>query len=113
MFRKGKNLRWTIKIRYLIVQANTSYNILLGRPFLNHLEAIVSTPYLAMKFPSVSGDIIIVHVDQKVTREFYEGSLKVEPTNGEWSKKNPLFQRGSIRLPLWTLSPRGMTSSWN
>ncbi|XP_020220974.1 uncharacterized protein LOC109803701 [Cajanus cajan] len=41
-----------IKVRYVVVHANTSYNILLGRPSLNKLRAIVSTPHLAMKFPS-------------------------------------------------------------
>jgi len=49
-----------------IVEANTSYNILLGRPSLYHLGAIVSTPHLVMKFPSVSGNILTVHVDLKV-----------------------------------------------
>ena len=70
----------TINIRYLLVNANTSYNILLGRPSINRLKAIVSTPHLAMKFPSVNGDIATVHVDQKIARECYVASLKVEPT---------------------------------
>ncbi|XP_068475223.1 uncharacterized protein [Phaseolus vulgaris] len=70
----------TINIRYLLVNANTSYNILLGRPSINKLKAIVSTPHLAMKFPSVNGDIATVHVDQKTARECYVASLKVEPT---------------------------------
>jgi len=34
-----------------------------------------------MKFPSASGDIVIVHVDQKVARKCYVTSLKVDPTN--------------------------------
>jgi len=70
----------TINIRYLLVNANTSYNILLGRPSINRLKAIVSTPHLAMKFPSVNGDIATVHVDQKIARECYVASLKVEST---------------------------------
>jgi len=48
----------TIKIQYLLVDADTSYNVLLGRPSLNLLGAIVSTPHLAMKFPSLAGDNI-------------------------------------------------------
>jgi len=70
----------TLKIRYLVIDANTSYNILLGRSSLNKLGAIVSTPHLAMKFPSLSGDILTIHVDQKVARECYAESLRVEPT---------------------------------
>jgi len=69
----------TIKIRYLVINANTSYNILLGRPSHNRLMAIVSTPHLAMKFPSLAGDNLTVHVDQKEARECYVESLKVEP----------------------------------
>jgi len=71
----------TIKIRYLLVNANTSYNILLGRSSINRLRAIVSISHLVMKFPSASGDIVIVHVDQKVARKCYVTSLKVDPTN--------------------------------
>lgn len=45
--------------------------------------AIVSTPHLAMKFPLVSGDILTVHVDQKVSRECYVKSLRVESLHKE------------------------------
>jgi len=48
----------TIKIRYLVIDANTSYNILLDRSSLNRLGAIVSTPHLAMKYSLPSGDIL-------------------------------------------------------
>jgi len=40
----------------------------------------MSTPHLAMNFPSMTRDIVIVHVDQKIARECYVASLKVEPT---------------------------------
>jgi len=53
-------------VRYPIVEANTSYNILLGRPSLNKLGAIVSTPNLAMKFPIEDGGVPTVHVDKKM-----------------------------------------------
>jgi len=53
----------TIRIWYLAINANTSYNILLERPSTNRLMAIVSTPHLAMKFPSPTGDILTVHVE--------------------------------------------------
>jgi len=69
-FSEGK-ARKIIKVRYLVIDANTSYNILLGRPSSNRLRAIISTPHLAMKSPSLSGDILTVHVDQKLARECY------------------------------------------
>jgi len=49
--------------------------------------AIVSTPHLAMKFPSLSGDILTVHVDQKEAREYYVESLRVEPLRNDRSPK--------------------------
>jgi len=65
----------TLRIRYLVIEANTSYNILLGWSSLNKLGAIVSNLHLAMKFPSLSGDILTIHVDQKIARECYVESL--------------------------------------
>ncbi|XP_014499024.1 uncharacterized protein LOC106760107 [Vigna radiata var. radiata] len=51
-----------ICVRFLLVEANTSYNAILGRPCLNAFGAIVSTPHLAMKFPSGKGEICTVRV---------------------------------------------------
>jgi len=47
----------TVKICYLIVDADTSYNALLGRPLLNRLGVIVSMPHLTMKFPAKDGRV--------------------------------------------------------
>jgi len=69
-----------ILVRYLIVDVNTSYNVLLGRPSLNKLGAIVSTPHLAMKFPTERGDVATVYADQRTTRECYVASLRLSPT---------------------------------
>jgi len=77
-FYEGKSSK-TIKIKYMVIDANTLYNILLGRPSISRLMAIVSTPHLAMKFQSISGDILIVHVDQKLACQCYAESLRVEP----------------------------------
>jgi len=79
-FGEDDSLSKTINVRYLLVNANASYNIPLGRSSINRLKAIVSTSHLAMKFPSVTGDIATVHVDQKTARECYVASLKVELT---------------------------------
>jgi len=75
MFRKGTQTK-TIPIHFLIVDAPTSYNVLLGRPSLNTLGVVVSTPTLAMKFPSPSGDILTVHYNQRLARECYMASLR-------------------------------------
>jgi len=75
VFREGTQTK-AIPIRFLIVDAPTSYNVLLGRPSLNTLGAVVSTPHLAMEFPSPSGDILAIHCDKRLARECYMASLR-------------------------------------
>jgi len=82
-FGEGNRDCRIIKIRYLLVDAETSYNILIGRSSLNKLGATVSTPHLAMKFPadnpSRGREVVTLHVDQKTAREYYAASLKILP----------------------------------
>ncbi|XP_068504417.1 uncharacterized protein [Phaseolus vulgaris] len=44
----------TESIRYLVVNANSAYNILLGRPVLNRLRAMAPTRHMKMKLPDLS-----------------------------------------------------------
>jgi len=90
VFREGTQTK-TIPIRFLIVDAPTSYNILLGRPSLNTLGVVVSTPHLAMKFSSPSGDILTIHYDQRLARECYMASLRPQL---------PIQQTNHIERPL-------------
>ena len=53
-FGQGKLSRSFI-IRYLLVDTNTSYFALIGMKTLKEPGAIVSTPHLTMKFPTLSG----------------------------------------------------------
>jgi len=80
----------TILIRFLIVDAPTSYNVLLDRPSLNTLGEVVSTPYLAMKCPSPSGDILTIHDDQWLARECYMANLRPQL---------PILQTNHIERP--------------
>jgi len=64
---------------YLIIDVDTFYFALIGNKTLNKLEAIVSTPHLKMKFPTLMGEIMTVKVDQKQARQCYVESLKAEP----------------------------------
>ncbi|XP_020208423.1 uncharacterized protein LOC109793373 [Cajanus cajan] len=68
-----------VLVKYLLVDAATSYNILIGRPTLNQLGAVVSTPHLTMKFPGTDGRIIAVKANQQITRQCYAQSLKIAP----------------------------------
>jgi len=68
----------TESIRYLVVNANSAYNILLGRPALNRLRAVSSTSHMKMKLPDLSGKVIVVKSDQEEARKCYKDSLKTK-----------------------------------
>jgi len=68
----------TESIRYLVVNANSAYNILLGRPALNRLRAVPSTRHMKMKLPALSGKVIVIKSDQEEARKCYENSLKTK-----------------------------------
>ncbi|XP_014524451.1 uncharacterized protein LOC106780663 [Vigna radiata var. radiata] len=66
-----------LQVRFLLVEADTSYNALLGRPCLNAFGAIVSTPHLVLKYPDDRGKVCTVRANQKMARECYAAGLKV------------------------------------
>ena len=47
--------RATTTVRFLIVDAPSAYNMLLGRPSLNDIRAILSAYHIVVKFPSANG----------------------------------------------------------
>ena len=65
----------TTTARFLIVDAPSAYNMLLGRPSLNAIKAIPFAYYMMIKFPTVSG-VGMVRGDQRVARECYSASMK-------------------------------------
>ena len=65
----------TTTARFLIVDAPSTYNMLLGRPSLNAIKAIPSAYHMMIKFPTVSG-VGMVRGDQRVARECYLASVK-------------------------------------
>ena len=65
----------TMTARFLVVDAPSAYNMLLGRPSLNAIKAIPSAYHMMIKFPTVSG-VGMVRGDQRVARECYSASIK-------------------------------------
>ena len=65
----------TTAVRFLIVDAPSAYNMLLGRPSLNAIKAIPSAYHMMIKFPTTSG-VGMVRGDQRVARECYSTSVK-------------------------------------
>ena len=68
----------TANIRYLVVNAPSAYNILLGRPALNRIGAVVSSRHMKMKLPSLEGTVITMKSDQKEAKRCYEKNLKTK-----------------------------------
>jgi len=66
----------TEKIKYLVVNAPSAYNILLGRPTLNRLGVVPLTRHMKLKLPSMERVVITIRSDQKEARRCYENSLK-------------------------------------
>ena len=65
----------TTTARFLVVDAPSTYKMLLGRPSLNAIKAIPSAYHMMIKFPTVSG-VGMVLGDQRVARECYSASMK-------------------------------------
>ena len=65
----------TATVRFLIVDAPSAYNVLLGRPSLNAIKAIPSAYHMMIKFPTTNG-VGTVRGDQRVARECYSASMK-------------------------------------
>jgi len=76
-FTDGEASR-TESIRYFVVNANSAYNILLGRPALNRMNAVASTRHRKMKPSDLSGKVIVIKSDQEEARKCYENSLKTK-----------------------------------
>ena len=76
-FTEGTTSR-TESIRYLVVNANSAYNIFLGRPALNRLRAVASMRHMKMKLPNLSGKVIVIKSDKEEARKYYENSLKTK-----------------------------------
>ena len=65
----------TTIVRFLVVDAPSAYNMLLGRPSLNAIKAIPSAYRMMIKFPTIS-EVGMVRGDQRVARESYSASMK-------------------------------------
>ena len=65
----------TTTVRFLIVDAPSAYNVLLGKPSLNSIKAIPSAYHMVIKFPTTNG-VGMVRGYQYVARECYSASMK-------------------------------------
>lgn len=68
MFGSNNYVR-TIKVKYLVVDALSLYNIILWWPTLNLLGAVFSILHLSLNYPLFNGLVGVVQEDQKVAHE--------------------------------------------
>jgi hypothetical protein len=67
----------TIRVRYLVVNSPSSYNIIIGRPAFNLLGGFLSTKFLVMKYPLDNGMVGTIRGEEKLARECYHNSLRL------------------------------------
>ena len=65
----------TTTVRFLIVDAPSAYNMLLGRPSLNDIRVVPSAYHMVIKFPTANG-VGMVRGNQHIARECYSASMK-------------------------------------
>ena len=65
----------TTTVKFRIVDAPSTYNMLLGRPSLNTIKVIPSAYPMMIKFPTTGG-VGIVRGDQRVAKKCYSASMK-------------------------------------
>ena len=70
----------TTTVRFLIVDAPSAYNMLLGRPSLNAIRVVPSAYQMVIKFPTANG-VGMVRGNQRIARECYSASMKQNTIN--------------------------------
>ena len=65
----------TIKVDFLVVNNPSAYNVILGRPILDKIKAILSIACLTMKFFMDEGEVANVKADQAADHKCYDASL--------------------------------------
>ena len=59
----------------MVVNASSSYNIIIDRPMFNALEAALSTLYLTKKFSLEKGKTCVVKGIQELARQCYRENM--------------------------------------
>ncbi|XP_074293248.1 uncharacterized protein LOC141620220 [Silene latifolia] len=62
-------------VRYLVIEGPTTYNVILGRPWMHQMKAVPSTYHQCLEFPTPWGTVT-VKGDQEESRNCYTQALK-------------------------------------
>ena len=88
-YAKGIN----ILTRFLIIDCDTTYNIIMGRPWIHDLKAVPSTYHQVIKFPTPWG-VQEIRGDQGTSRECYKACMKPTVQHGEQMTTSIIVQTG-------------------
>ncbi|XP_071924151.1 uncharacterized protein [Coffea arabica] len=75
----------TIPVNFVVVKADSPYNLLLGRPTLNALRAVYYTYHLSFKFPTPAG-VAEISSDVCAARECYLATLQAASPSASGAK---------------------------
>ncbi|XP_074297786.1 uncharacterized protein LOC141628559 [Silene latifolia] len=81
-------------VRYLVIEGPTTYNVILGRPWLHQMKTVPSTYHQCLKFPTPWGTVT-VKGDREESRNCYAQALKA-----------------TTRLPSYQLQDRGTSKEY-
>ncbi|XP_038989097.1 uncharacterized protein LOC120112949 [Phoenix dactylifera] len=99
----------TVRMDFLVVRLLAVYNVILGRPRLNALQAVVSTYHLLVRFPTAEG-IGEARGDQMMAKQCYIATCKAKQRT-EASSQQELLTEASTQaidrtLPIEILDVR-------
>ena len=86
----------TTTVRFLIVDAPSAYNMLLGRPFLNAIRVVPSAYHMVIKLPIANG-VGTVRGNQCIARECYTASMKQNTVDNIYTDKLNMQDEVSTR----------------
>ena len=95
----------TTTVRFLIVDAPSAYNMLLGRPFLNAIRVVPFAYHMVIKFSTVNG-VGMVRGSQRIARECYSASMKQNTVDNIYTDELDMRDEVTTRsAPLEELEP--------
>ncbi|XP_061353576.1 uncharacterized protein LOC133298324 [Gastrolobium bilobum] len=69
-FRSGR-------VRFVVVDTSSSYNVIIGRPTIHEWDMLISTKHQALKMPGMNNEIVTIRGDQEESRKCYYETLRV------------------------------------
>jgi len=94
----------SILAQFLVIDHLSAYNVILQRPTLNVIRAIVFAKHLTMNFIGSNGKVVIVKGNQQVARKCYSASLSTPKESHGKCKKELIVEAHNVNLA--SIDPR-------